>query len=62
LTKKRILEEIELLKRHLEQEEADSAFVERHALAILELSRELPTGPQRVRLSHNLPIYQSWSG
>ena len=43
-----LLEQIELLKSHMEQDLPSAEFIERHAFTIIELAKSLPSMDRRL--------------
>jgi hypothetical protein len=44
--RRHLIEQIDLLREHMEQTAPDPEFIERHALAIMDLARSMPVPPK----------------
>ncbi|MEZ0325226.1 MAG: hypothetical protein ACAH95_04920 [Fimbriimonas sp.] len=54
--RRHLIEQIELLMEHVNQDVPNPEFIERHALAIMDLARSLPT-PATIPPARMLIVY-----
>lgn len=48
MVRQHLIQQVNLLKEHLALDNPDPRFIERHALAIIDLARELPMVPDEL--------------